>query len=222
MLKNLGLIGKKLGMSRIYDEQGRFIPVTIIEAGPCKVIGKRTLDKNGYVALQLGFQQVPEKKVKKPVLGQFKKLGLEPYKYIKEFRVSPEVADQFEIGQKVSVDIFKPGDLVDVTGKTKGRGFTGVMKRHNFSGAKDSHGTHEYFRHGGSIGQNMTPGRTFKGLGMPGHYGNERVTVQRLKIVKVIPEENLVLVKGGIPGHKKSIVTIRYSSKAPLPALPRN
>lgn len=222
MINKFGIIGKKIGMTRIFDENGYTVPVTIIQAGPCKVIEKRTLEKNGYVALQLGYIEKPERLSSKPILGQFKKINVNPFRIVKEIRVSSEIADKFNIGDDIKADIYKTGDWVDVIGRSKGRGFAGVIKRHGFGGSKDSHGAHEYFRHGGSIGQNMTPGHSFKGIKMPGHYGNEQITAQNLKVIKVIPDENIILVKGAIPGFNNSIVTIRWSSKKKTPKFPRD
>jgi large subunit ribosomal protein L3 len=213
--QNLGLIGKKLGNTQIFQEDGEVRRVTVIEVGPCVVIGKRTPDKNGYSALQIGFGEKKEKQVSKPEAGQTAKLGVKAPRVVREFRVRPEVLEKYEVGQTISpADIFAAGHFVDVTATTKGRGFTGVMKRHNFRGSKSqTHGNHEYKRHGGSIGTNMTPGRTLRGLKMPGQYGNERVTIQSLQIVKVLPEQSIVLVEGGVPGPKNSFVTVRYAVK---------
>lgn len=206
-----GIIGRKLGMTRIFDENGDSVPVTVIEAGPCAVVQIKTREKEGYDALQLGFLEKKSSRVSKPLLGHFKKAGKGPFYVLREFRV--EDPSEFQLGQEIRVDVFEVGDYVDVTGWSKGRGFAGVMKRHGFSGAPGSHGTHEYFRHGGSIGAATDPGRTFKGKRMPGHYGNERVTVQNLKVVDVKPEANLLLVKGAVPGAVNSILLIREAKK---------
>lgn len=206
-----GIIGRKLGMTQVFDQNGNVVPVTVIEAGPCAVVQVKTVEKEGYNALQLGFMPKKPQRVNKPLLGHFKKAGVEPFYVLKEFRV--ESVEGISVGQKVTVGVFKPGDYVDVTGWTKGRGFTGVMKRHNYSGAPGSHGTSDYHRHGGSVGSNTDPGRTWKGKGMPGHYGNERVTVQNLLVVDVKPEENLLLVKGAVPGGPNSIVLIKEAKK---------
>ncbi|HPP07474.1 MAG TPA: 50S ribosomal protein L3, partial [Syntrophorhabdaceae bacterium] len=181
----IGLLGKKLGMTQVFDEDGSVVPVTVIQAGPCFVIQKKTEKTDGYNALQFGFDEIKKvKNVNKPLTGHFKKANIAPLKFIKEFRVTDEELESTEIGAQISVDIFKPGEYVDVTGTSKGKGFAGVVKRYGFKGSPASRGTHEYFRHGGSIGQNMTPGRTMKGKKMPGHMGNERVTVQNLKVVE--------------------------------------
>lgn len=207
-----GIIGKKLGMTQVFDEKGNVIPVTVIEAGPCAVVQVKTEEKEGYNALQLGFLPKKPTRVNKPMLGHFQKAGVGPFYILREFRV--ESVEGFKPGQEIRVEVFKPGDYVDVTGWTKGRGFTGVMKRHNYSGAPGSHGTSDYHRHGGSAAGGATdPGRVWKGKGMPGRYGNERVTVQNLLVVDVKPKENLILVKGAVPGGPNSIVLIREAKK---------
>ncbi len=228
MNSNLGLIGRKLGCTQIFDANGNVARVTVIEAGPCLVVRKRTVEGDGYVALQLAFGQKPARLLDKPTLGNFKannvaaatvkgKKGKDVEVYprmLKELRLSAADAARFEVGQTISVaDVFKEGQFVDVTGTSKGRGFAGVFKRHHFAGMVNSHGTHEYFRHGGSIGTNMTPGRTLPGLKMPGHLGNKRATVQNIKVVKVLPEENLVLIEGSAPGGDDGIVTVRAAVK---------
>jgi large subunit ribosomal protein L3 len=210
-----GLIGTKLGNTQIFTDDGEVVRVTAILAGPCVVVGKRTPAQHGYSAVQLGFGKAREKNVTKPQAGFFKKAGVDAPQVVRELRLSEEDVAKLELGQTLSpADIFTEGQFVDVTGTSKGRGFTGVMKRHNFAGAAtDTHGTHEYKRHGGSIGQNMTPGRTLKGQGMPGQYGNERVTIQNLRVVKVIADENLVLVEGAVPGPRHGVVTVRSAIK---------
>jgi large subunit ribosomal protein L3 len=222
---NPGLIGTKLGNTQIFLEDGEVRRVTAIQAGPCVVVGKRTPDKDGYAALQLGFGSRREKLVSKPETGAFKKAGVEPTRVVREFRVDPELLERFEVGQTLgAADIFRDGQFVDVSGTSKGRGFTGVMKRHNFSGAGTvGHGTHEYKRHGGSIGQNMTPGRTFRGQRMAGQHGNRKATILNLQIVRVLPEENIVLVDGGVPGPRNGFVTVKAAVKkaaVPLPEPP--
>lgn len=216
MNTNLGLIGKKLGNTQVFLEDGSVRRVTAILTGPCVVLGKRTQDKHGYSALQLGFGEKREKLVKRPQAGFYKKIGLEKAPaVVREFRVAPELLETFEVGQQLKPsDIFKVGEFVDVSGTSKGRGFAGVIKRHNFHGAGTvGHGTHEYKRHGGSIGQNMTPGRTFKGMKMPGHYGAKRSTILNLEVVQVLDDEHIVLVEGGIPGPKDGVVTVRGAVK---------
>jgi large subunit ribosomal protein L3 len=217
MNENLGLIGRKLGCTQIFNDDGSVTSVTVIETGPCVVLGKRTDEKHGYTALQLGFGEKRKKLVKKPEAGYFDKLGLEKApRVVREFRVPADVADKYEVGATITAaDLFSEGQKVDVAGVSKGRGFAGVMKRHNFAGAGSvGHGTHEYKRHGGSIGQNMTPGRVFKGVKMPGQYGSKNTSVLSVKVAKVMPEEGLVLVQGGVPGPKNGVVTVRGAVKA--------
>jgi large subunit ribosomal protein L3 len=219
---NPGLIGTKLGNTQIFLEDGEVRRVTAIKAGPCVVLGKRTPDKDGYAALQLGFGSRREKLVNKPEAGAFKKVGVEPSRIVREFRIDAELLERFEVGQILgAADVFQDGQFVDVSGASKGRGFTGVMKRHNFSGAGTvGHGTHEYKRHGGSIGQNMTPGRTFRGMRMAGQHGNTRTTILNLRIVKVLPEENIVLLDGGVPGPRNGFVMVKGAVKKAAVALP--
>jgi len=207
--------GIKVGMTQVFDEEGKVIPVTVLKTGPCIVVRKKTVEKDGYSAIVLGYEDVKESKLRKSELGLFKKLGIPPKKMLIESRVDEESLDKFEIGQEIGIDIFKRGDFVDVTGKTKGRGFAGVMKRHGMAGAKASHGTHEYFRHGGSIGSSAFPSRVFKGKRMPGHYGGERVTIQNLLVVDVKPEENLLIVKGAVPGPNKGYIFVAHAKKKP-------
>ncbi|HVN95441.1 MAG TPA: 50S ribosomal protein L3 [Syntrophorhabdaceae bacterium] len=210
----LGLIGKKLGMSQIFDEHGNIIPVTVIQAGPCTVIQKKSVLKEGYNAVQLGFEEVVKtQRLNKPLLGHFKKTNMKPTAVLKEFRVTEADLELSEVGSTHSVDMFEIGDYVDVVGTSKGKGFAGVMKRHGFGGAPASHGAHEYFRHGGSIGQNMTPGRTMKGKKMPGHMGAARITVQNLKVIDVRGDTNLLLIEGAVPGPAKGYVVIRKAVK---------
>src|SRR5262245_32946327 len=215
MNTNVGLIGKKLGNTQVFNDDGSVARVTAILVGPCRVMGKRTLDKDGYSALILGFGEKREKLLTKAEVGHFKKIGQAPARTVREFRLAPETVAKFEVGQALKPsEYFKEGQKVDVSGTTRGRGFSGVMRRWNFRGsAKDTHGTHEYKRHGGSIGTNMTPGRTFLNLKMPGQYGNERETVLNLVVAKVLDDENLILVKGGVPGSKNGIVTVRGAVK---------
>jgi len=210
----LGLLGKKLGMTQIFDDHGHAIPVTVIKTGPCKVVQKKTSEKEGYEALQLGFDEVQKvARINKPLTGHFNKGSIAPVKLLKEFRVTTEDIEGNEIGSEITVDIFEPGEFVDVTGTSKGKGFAGVIKKFGFKGQSASRGTHEYFRHGGSIGQNMTPGRTYKGKKMPGHMGNRRVTVQNLKIVDVRGDTNILLVEGAIPGPTNGYVIIKKAVK---------
>ena len=205
----IGLIEKKIGMTQVFDSDGKVVPVTVIKAGPCKVICKRTEAENGYEALQLGFEEIPERKVSKPMQGHFKKYNCSYYRYVREFRPTHgQNIDSVQIGDELKADIFGEKDSISVSANSKGRGFTGVMKRHNFGGFISSHGTHETFRGPGSIGQCAQPSRVFKGIKMAGHHGNSKVTVHHLTVVKVDPENNLIMVKGAVPGHRNSLVTI--------------
>jgi large subunit ribosomal protein L3 len=213
MNQHPGIIGKKIGMTQIFNETGEVLRCTVVQAG-CVVIGKRTLEKDGYSALILGLGERAEKHTTKPVAGAYKKSGQTPKRIVRELRCSPEHAAKYEIGTALKVDeIFEVGQRVDAQGRSRGRGFSGVIRRWSFAGAVSSHGTHEYFRHGGSIGTNMTPGRTLPGLKMPGHYGDETVSALNLKIVKLLPEDNLILIEGPVPGPKNQLVTIRGAVK---------
>ena len=217
MKKTLGIIGRKIGMTQIFLGDGSVVPATVIEAGPCKVVQKKTKEKDGYDALQLGFLPKNEKRVKKPLAGHFKKAGTGSFYLLREFRM--ENVGGYELGQEVTLNLFKPGDVVDVTGLSKGRGFAGVIKRHGFHGFPASHGTHEYFRHGGSVGMHSYPARVFKGMKMPGHYGNERVTVQNIRVIDVKEDQNLILLQGGVPGARHGFVFIRSATKQKKSAL---
>jgi len=204
-----GLIGIKLGMTQIYSEDGTLIPVTVVKAGPCRVVQKKTLETDGYEAVQLAFKDVKEKRLTKPVLGHFRKYGVAPAKYIKEFKGD---ISSLEIGQEITVDIFKEGDLVDVTGTTKGKGFQGVVRRYGFAGGPASHGS-MFHRAPGSIGSSAFPSRVRKNKRLPGHMGNKKRTVQNLEVVKIKKEEDLLLVKGALPGGRNSLVIVRKSKK---------
>jgi large subunit ribosomal protein L3 len=211
--KNPGILGKKLGMTQIFDDKGEVKRCTVVQAG-CVVLGKRTQEKDGYDALVVGLGERKEKHTNKPLAGFYKKNGQSPKRIVRELRLAADEIAKYEVGEKISVDkVFEVGQHVDAQGKTRGRGFTGVMRRWSFAGFVSSHGTHEYFRHGGSIGTNMTPGRTLPGVKMPGQYGNETVTTLNLKIAKLLPEEDLVLVEGGIPGTEGTIVVLRGAVK---------
>jgi len=204
------ILGTKLGMTQIFDEKGQAIPVTVVEAGPCIVVQKKTAETDGYNAIQVGFGEVKEQDLNKPQKGHFAKAQVKPLRYLKEFRV--EDANAYQLGQEIKVDVFAAGDLVDVVGTSKGKGFAGGIKRHNFHRGPMGHGS-KYHRRPGSAGA-KGPARIFKGRKMPGRLGGETVTIQRLTIVKVDPERNLLLVKGAIPGPRKSLVTIKSSVKA--------
>jgi large subunit ribosomal protein L3 len=211
MKKTLGIIGKKVGMTQIFLEDGSIVPATVVEAGPCKVVQKKTKEKDGYNALQLSFLTKDPRRVNKPLLGHFKKSGAEPCYWLKEFRM--EEVEGYEPGQDVTLSLFKAGDVVDVTGLSKGKGFAGVIKRHGFHGFPASRGTHEYFRHGGSVGANSYPAHVFKGKRMPGHHGNQRVTVQNIRVIDVREDQNLILLQGGIPGARNGLIFIRSATK---------
>ena len=207
-----GIIGKKIGMTQIFDEKGNVIPVTVIEAGPCVVAQKKTAEKDGYDAVQLGFADVKEKHLNKAEKGHFEKAGVTMKKHLKEFRLDD--CSALNVGDVITADTFAAGDKVDVTGMTKGRGYTGCVKRWNQHILRMTHGTGPIHRQPGSMGANSTPSRIFKNKHMPGQYGNEKVTVQNLKVVKIDSEKNLIAVKGAIPGAKDGIVFIRDSVKA--------
>lgn len=207
-----GLIGKKIGMTQVFGADGSVVPVTVIQTGPCVVVQKREIERDGYKALQVGFGSKKGQRLNKPEQGHLVKAGKGAFQVLREFRLD-DVA-QYELGQEIKVsDLFKVGDRVDVSGTSKGRGFAGVIKRWGFSGFPASHGTHEYFRHGGSIGNRSFPGRVFKGKRMAGHWGNERISVQNLEVIGVRAEENLLLVKGAVPGAKRGVLLIRRSVK---------
>jgi large subunit ribosomal protein L3 len=203
----IGLIGKKIGMTQIFDKNGNMIPVTVIQAGPCRVIHRKSKEKHGYDAVQLGFEEIDEKKVSKPLMGHFKKHNSPPYRYLKEFRL--KMYKDINEGEVFDVSMFEEHELLKITGTSKGKGFQGVMRRHNFHGFKASHGVHESYRGPGSIGQCATPARVFKGKKLPGHQGVDKISVLNLQVVKVDVEKNLVMVKGAIPGHRNSIVRLR-------------
>lgn len=206
-----GIIGKKLGMTQIFSEDGKWIPVTVIQAGPCKVVRSKTRSSDGYDAVQLGFDEVNPKRVHKPLLGQYTKRSLKPFRILKEFRVDD--ASKYSVGQDVTLEILKDMQWVDVLGVSKGKGFQGVMKRHNFSGGKNTHGSMHH-RQPGSMGASSRPSRVFKNKGLAGHMGDENVTVQKLKVVSLDSENNLVLLRGAVPGGKRAIVFINKSKKA--------
>ncbi len=207
-----GIIGKKIGMTQIFDEAGNAIPVTVIQAGPCTVSQRKTVEKDGYEAIQLGFEDAREKSVNKPEKGHFEKNGLTVKKHLKEFRL--EDCSGYNVGDVVSVETFAVGEKVDVTGTTKGRGYTGVIKRWNHHRLRMTHGVGPVHREVGSMGANSDPSRVFKNKKMAGQYGNEQVTILNLNVVRIWPENNLIAVRGAIPGAKGGIVFIRDSVKA--------
>ncbi|MBI4746089.1 MAG: 50S ribosomal protein L3 [Deltaproteobacteria bacterium] len=205
-----GMIGKKLGMTQLFARDGKLIPVTVIQATPCQVTQKKTVNVDGYNAIQLGFDAVEGKRVNKPLTGHFKKAGADPARYLREFRF--EDTGKYEIGQRINIDIFEQGDKIDVVGISKGKGFQGGVKRHHFKGGGASHGSMHH-RAPGSIGASSFPSRVFKGQRLPGHMGQDRVTAIGLEIVAVKKEQNLLLVKGAVPGSKNGLVLIRDSIK---------
>jgi large subunit ribosomal protein L3 len=206
-----GLLGKKLGMTQIFDAQGEVVPVTVIEAAPCYVAQKKTFERDGYTAVQLGFEELPPTRANKPSLGHLDKNDLPPLRYLREIRVSDH-SDLSE-GQKLDVSLFEVGDHVDVIGTSKGRGFAGVVKRHGFGGGPKTHGQSDRLRAPGAISSGSTPGRVFKGKRMAGRMGGNRVTVQNLEIVVVDPERNLLVVKGAVPGARGGLLMIREARK---------
>ena len=207
---NKAIIARKLGMTQVFSPDGKVIPVTVVEAGPCPVVQVKTLERDGYTAVKLGFSEVDEKRVSKPDLGQFKKAGVKPQKYLKEFRTDVEGV---EVGTVITAETFAEGDKVDVSGLTRGRGFTGVIQRWNQHRLMETHGVGPVHREVGSMGANSSPSRVFKQKKMPGQYGHEMVTVQNLEIVKVDAARNALLIKGAIPGPKGSVVTITATVK---------
>ena len=207
------LIGRKVGMTQIFDEKGVVVPVTVIEAGPCSVVQIKTVETDGYDAVQLGFGSVKENKVNKPVSGHFKKANVKAVKHLREFRACPECLSTVKVGDELKVDTFVVGEKVDIQGTTKGKGFQGVIKRHGQHRGPMGHGS-MYHRRPGSMGATSTPGRVFKGKKLPGHMGVEKVTVQNLEVVKVDLDKNALLIKGSVPGNKGSILKIKLSVKA--------
>ena len=236
----IGLLGTKRGQTQIYDDAGRRLPVTVVEAGPCIVLQKKTPDHDGYSALQVAFGQRRGKNIPLPERGHLAKAGIGPTggkkrpqerakrdkerkkeekfadypRVLKEFRIPAEELDSYEVGQEIRCEIFEVGQKIDVTGTSKGKGFAGVIKRHHFGGTRATHGTHETFRHGGSIGQKEFPAKVWKGRKMAGQLGNKQVTVHNLEVVRVMPEDNLVLIKGAVPGSRSATVILRPTAKA--------
>ena len=206
------IIGRKVGMPQIFAEDGKVIPVTVIEAGPCPVVQVKTVESDGYVALKLGFLDAKEKAMNKPDLGQFKKAGVKPCKVLKEVRL--DSVEGYNVGDEVKADVFAAGDRVDASGVTKGHGYTGVIKRWNQHRLKETHGVGPVHREPGSMGANSSPSRVFKHKKLAGQYGVENVTIQNLEVVRVDAQRNAILVKGAIPGPKGSVVTLKTSVKA--------
>mgnify|MGYP000077716107 CR=1 FL=1 len=204
------ILGTKIGMTQIFGEGGVVIPVTVVMAGPCVVTQKKTVETDGYEAVQVGFGDVKEKHLNKPQLGHFKKADTANKKYVREFRLDD--CAQYELGAEIKADVFAEGDKIDVTAKTKGKGYAGGLKRHGLKSGPSGHGS-KYHRHAGSNGSATTPGRVFKGKKMPGHMGSVRVTIQNLEVVKIDVENDVILVKGAVPGPKKSLVMIKDTVK---------
>jgi large subunit ribosomal protein L3 len=204
-----GLLGKKLGMTQVYDEAGRLTPVTVVEAGPCRVVQIRTKDQHGYEAVQLSFHEVPNRKLTKAELGHLKVSNIPSSRKLREFKKGSEV----QVGQALKADLFQKGDWVDVEGISKGKGYQGVVKRHHYKGGPETHGS-MFHRAPGSIGSSSFPSRVWKNKALPGHMGSERVTIQRLRIVEVRPDENLLFVSGAVPGARGDLVTVRKSKKS--------
>lgn len=214
MNTNPGVLGRKLGSTQVFMPNGDCVSCAVIEAGPNVVVGHRTKEKDGYTALIVGFGKRKAQRTNKPLAGQFKKAGVDAPQHVREFRVAAEVLANHAVGSTIALDqLFTEGQTVDVAGKTRGRGFQGVVRRWSFAGFVQTHGTHEYRRHGGSIGTNMTPGRTLPNIKMPGHYGDEALTVLNQKIVKIDAEKNLLLIAGGVPGARNSLVAVRGAVK---------
>ncbi len=209
---NKAIIGRKVGMTQVFTADGKMLPVTVVEAGPCPVVQVKTVEKDGYAALKLGFIETKKEKLNKPQLGQFEKAGVAPHKVLKEVTVAG--AESFSVGDVVRADVFAAGDKVDVCGTTKGHGFSGVIKRWNQHRLKETHGVGPVHREPGSMGANSSPSRVFKHKNLPGQYGVERVTVQNLEVVKVDVARNVLLIKGAIPGTKGGVVTVSTSVKS--------
>jgi large subunit ribosomal protein L3 len=209
MTLKIGLLGKKIGMTHVYADDGESIPVTVIQAGPCHVLGTRTQERDGYTALVLGFDEKPVRLANKPELGAMKDSGLKPQRFVRELRLPADVVAKYAVGQVLSpMDVFADNAPVDVEGTSKGKGYQGVIKRHHMKGMTRAHGTHEYFRHGGSIGCRLTPQRVHKGKRMAGQMGNEKVSIQNLQLLRILPEDNVILVRGAIPGANNDYVVV--------------
>ncbi|TMD86944.1 MAG: 50S ribosomal protein L3 [Chloroflexi bacterium] len=207
-----GLLAKKIGMTQVFTEKGELLPVTVLEAGPCVVIALRAIQKDGYGAVQLGFLEAKEKQLNKPDAGHFKKAGVAAHRHVREIRLKADAS--YEIGQALKADLFSAGELVDVTGTTKGKGFSGQHKRHHFGRGPVTHGSHN-IKQPGSIGSSSTPSRVYKGMRMAGQLGNQQRTTKHLKVVRVDVDRNLLLVNGDVPGHKNSLVLVKDSTRQP-------
>ncbi len=210
---SIAMLGIKIGMTQRFDDSGRAMPVTVLEMVPCPVVQKKTTETDGYNAIQIGIGTRKKSRLNKPLAGHFKKHGVSPMQVLREIRLTDEEIGEYEAGKEVTLDIFEPGQRVDVEGRSKGKGTAGVMKRWNFRGGKATHGVHENYRHGGAIGQCATPGRLFKGIKMAGRMGNERVSTQNLIIVDIKKEQNLMYVRGAVPGARNGVVLVHGSVK---------
>jgi large subunit ribosomal protein L3 len=209
MAQRIGLLGKKLGMTQVFADDGERVPVTVIQAGPCFVVGKRTVERDGYSALVIGFDEKPLRLVNRPEAGAFKASNVKPQRVVREFRLPADEVAKFDVGKQLGPqDVFADGAVIDVKGTSKGKGYQGVIKLHHMKGMKNSHGTHEYFRHGGSIGCRLTPQRVHKGKRMAGHMGAEAVTAQNLQLLRILPDDNCILVRGSIPGAANDYVVV--------------
>lgn len=218
MPNRMGLLGKKVGMLQDFDEKGVWASYSVVEVGPCVVVDIKTQARDGYSAIKLGFDDQKPHRVNKPEKGVFAKADTAPKRYVREIRLSEEECAQFKVGQTLSLDeVFQDNDTLDIIGTSKGKGYQGVMKRHNFHGTHATHGAHEVYRHGGSIGCRLTPGHTVKGRKMAGQMGNKRVTVQNIGIGRLVADKNLLLLKGAVPGAPGSYVTLKHASKRLLP-----
>ena len=209
-----GLMGRKLGMSQLFDEDRNVIPVTVIQADPNVILQVKTADKDGYDAVKLGFDDVKPQRARRADVGQSKAAAAPPKRFVGELRLDEPAGDDLAVGKTLTVELFEDGQKVDVRGTSKGRGYAGVMKRHNFKGAIRTHGTHEFFRHGGSIGMATTPAHVIKGMKMPGQMGNARVTTQNLTVARVDAEQNLLFIKGAVPGPRSGLVWVHGAIKA--------
>jgi large subunit ribosomal protein L3 len=209
MTLKIGLLGKKIGMTQVFADDGEAVPVTVIQTGPCHVIGIRTKERDGYTAVVLGFDEKPVRLVNKAEAGALKESGIKPQRFIREIRLSAEEVAKYTVGQVLGPqDVFTASAPIDVEGTSKGKGYQGVIKRHHMAGMTRAHGTHEYFRHGGSIGCRLTPQRVHKGKRMAGHMGAEKVSIQNLQLFRILPEENVILVRGAVPGAANDYVVV--------------
>ena len=209
-----GVLGKKLGMTQIFNELGERTGVTVIHAGKCVVMGKKTLEKDGYSALRVGYEEKPLRLATKAEIGEASKVGLAPVSFIRELRLDEKQISEFEVGKEIPLSsVFKPGTFLDISGVSKGKGFQGVIKRHHMGASRNTHGTHEFFRHGGSIGCRMTPGRVHKGKRMTGHMGDDHCTVQNVALMQVHDDDGLLVVRGAVPGGKNGYLVVRNARK---------